>query len=217
MSVIVTLCLHDGIVMAADSRMTLTKTYPNGEKEISYEDGLKKIFKFGERDIGIAWCGNAQVAKEEIPDYLNGFYNRVSKTATIKEIAEKLNSECNEKVQGETIRCHIAGYEDGTQCLYQVVDGIVTHKNIHPDFGVPTICIVWDGQRDISGQIVHNKERIDIGDKLVNESDIPSFTLEEGVRFAEAMLKRSCEELDVCGEPIYSLIITTNGLRWIHA
>ena len=191
MSVIVTLCLYDGIVMAADSRMTLLRTYPNGRQEISYRDRSKKIFRFGD-------------------------YNRIAKTASIKEIAHKINEECNKKVQGETIRCHIAGYEKGTQCLYQVVDGVVTHKNINPTLGLPTMCIVWDGQRDISSHIIKNKEKIDIGDKVVDESDIPGFTLDEGVRFAEAMLKISCKERDDCGEPIYSLIITSDKFRWIH-
>lgn len=216
MSVIVTLCLYDGIVMAADSRMTLLRTYPNGRQEISYRDRSKKIFRFGDRDIGISWCGNARVGEEEVSDYLDGLYNRIAKTASIKEIAHKINEECNKKVQGETIRCHIAGYEKGTQCLYQVVDGVVTHKNINPTLGLPTMCIVWDGQRDISSHIIKNKEKIDIGDKVVDESDIPGFTLDEGVRFAEAMLKISCKERDDCGEPIYSLIITSDKFRWIH-
>ena len=44
MSVIVTFCLYDGIVMAADSRTTLTKTYPDGRQEVSHIDGIKKIF-----------------------------------------------------------------------------------------------------------------------------------------------------------------------------
>lgn len=98
MSVIVTFCLYDGIVMAADSRTTLTKTYPDERQEVSHKDGIKKIFRFGDRDIGILWCGNAQVGDENVPDYLNGLFNRLNKTATIKEIAEKIKEECNERV-----------------------------------------------------------------------------------------------------------------------
>ncbi len=216
MSVIVTFCLYDGIVMTADSRTTLTKTYPDGGQEVLHKDGIKKIFQFGYRDIGILWCGNAQVGDEDVPDYLNGLFNRLNKTATIKEIAETIKDECNERVQGETIRCHIAGYENGFQCLYQVVDGVVTHKNMNPELGVPAICVVWDGQRDISKNIIRYKERLDIGGKMVDESEVSHFTLDEGVRFAEAMLKRSCEEREECGEPIYSLVITGEGLQWIH-
>ena len=216
MSAIVTLCLYDGIVMAADSRLTITRTYPDGRKDVSYKDGSKKIFKFGNRDIGIAWCGNAEVGEEAVSDYLNGLYSRTAKMATIKEIAEKINEECNERVEGESMRCHIAGYENGIQCLYQVVDGVVTHKNLNPDLGIPTICIVWDGQRDISNHIIRGKKQINIGDKVVDESDIPYLTLDEGVRFVEAMLKESCKELDECGEPIYSLTISDNGFQWIH-
>ena len=157
MSVIVTFCLYDGIVMAADSRTTLTKTYPDERQEVSHKDGIKKIFRFGDRDIGILWCENAQV-----------------------------------------------------------VDGVVTHKNMNPELGVPTICVVWDGQRDISKNIIRNSEKLDIGGKIVDESEVPHFTLDEGVRFAEAMLKRSCKEREECGESKYSLVMAGAGLQWIH-
>ena len=216
MSVIVTFCLNNGIVMAADSRTTQIKTYPNGKQEVSRMDGVKKIFQFGDRDIGILWCGNAQVGKEDVPDYLNGLFGRLNKMTTIKEIAEKINEECNERVIGEAIRCHIAGYENGIQCFYQVADGGVTHKNINPDLGIATMCVVWDGIKDISRDIIRNKEKLDIGGKLVDESDAPHFTLDEGVRFARAMLKRSCLEREECGEPIYSLIITGSGIHWTN-
>ena len=49
---------------------------------------------------------------------------------------------------------------------------------------------------------------------MVDESDIPSFTLDEGDKFARAMLKRTCVEREECGEPIYSLIITFDGMQW---
>ncbi|WP_143321645.1 hypothetical protein [Clostridium sp. HBUAS56010] len=215
MSVVVTLCLYDGIVMAADSRATLIWTYPDGKQEVSHRDGEKKIYQFGDRNIGISWCGNALVGNENVPDYLNGLFNRLNKMTTIKEIAEKINEECNERLIGGTMRCHIAGYENGTQCFYQVVDGVVTHKNINPERGIPTICIVWDGIRGISRDIIRGKEKLDIGDRLVDESDIPHFTLDEGVRFTRALLKRSCLELEECGEPLYSLTITDEGIHWI--
>lgn len=99
MPVIVTFCLYGGIVMAADSRTTLTKTYPDGRQEVSHKDGIKKIFQLGDRDIGILWCGNAQVGDENVPDYLKRIFYILGMTATIKEIAERINEECNERVK----------------------------------------------------------------------------------------------------------------------
>lgn len=213
MSVIVTLCLKDGIVMAADSRTTITRTYPNGDKEVFYKDGIKKIFQFS--NMGILWSGNARIGKQKVFEYLNDFFNRLPENTSIAQITEMINGECNERLIGDTIHCHIAGYENGEQKLYQIVDGIVTRKNINPETGFPSICIVWDGERTESHRIIYDNETIDIG-RPVTEKDIPSFSLKEGVLFAEAMLRKSCEKLDDCGEPIYSLIITENELRWIH-
>ena len=50
---------------------------------------------------------------------------------------------------------------------------------MNPELGVPTICVVWDGQRDISRNIICNKEKLDIGGKIVDGSEVPHFTLDE--------------------------------------
>lgn len=215
MSVVVTLCLKDGIVMAADSRTTLTKSYSDGRREISHKDGIKKIFNFG--NIGILWFGNARVGNASVSEYLTDLFERLPKNVEIKTIAEIICQECKERVVGDPMGCQIAGYENGVKCLYQVDDYTVTHKNINPETGMPSMCIVWDGERGISGHIIYDNEELDIGiGHPVTQNDIPTFSLDDGIRFAEAMLKKSCERLDDCGEPVFSLVITQDGLRWVH-
>ena len=44
MSVIVTFCFRDGIVMGADSRLTIYDKYTEGTQKITYVNGIKKIF-----------------------------------------------------------------------------------------------------------------------------------------------------------------------------
>lgn len=216
MSAIITLCLKDGIVMAADSRSTFTGVRHDGTKVIKYTDGERKVFRFGNRNIGILWCGNAMVGSEAVPDYLKSLSERLPENATIREIAERISSECKERVTGEGIKCHIAGYENGLQCLYEVSADTVRQRNLTPDSCEPAICILWDGQRGVSERIIRNSEKLNLGDRIVDESDVPGFSTDEGVMFVEAMLKKSCQEYDTCGEPIFSLVISKDGLKWIH-
>lgn len=93
-----------------------------------------------------------------------------------------------------------------TFCLY---DGIV----MAADSRTTLTKTYPDGRQEVS---IRNSEKLDIGGKIVDESEVPHFTLDEGVRFAEAMLKRSCKEREECGESKYSLVMAGAGLQWIH-
>ena len=54
MSEIVTICLQDGIAMAADSRLTIYNEYTDGRIEKIFKDNYKKIFQVEGRNI-IVW------------------------------------------------------------------------------------------------------------------------------------------------------------------
>ena len=103
MSAVVTICMRDRIVMAADSRSTLTYKYPEVKTEVEHKDGIKKIFQLGERNIGILWFGNARIGDEDVAHYLIGLSKRVKDDAKIEHIATMINKECNERVKGEAI------------------------------------------------------------------------------------------------------------------
>lgn len=216
MSVIVTICLQDGIAMAADSRLTIYNEYTDGRTEKIFRDNCKKIFQVKGRNIGILWCGDYKVGNLDIPNFLNEFYSIIQKSDSIEKIANQLNEECKIRGYRERIKWQVAGYENGEQFLYQIIDDKVTRKNVDVQTGKPCICVVWDGERAISGEIISNGKKFLIENRWMSESDIPSMTLKEGVLFAEEMLKESCRRMDSCEEPIRSLVIRPRGLEWFH-
>lgn len=215
MSVIVTFCLRDGIVMAADSRLTIYNEYTDGKVEKEFRDDCKKIFQIKERNIGILWCGDYKVGSLDIPYFLNEFFSIIHKSDSIEKIVNQLNEECKARGYRERIKWQIAGYEDGEQFLYQIVDDEIIRKNINPKTEEPSICVVWDGERAISKEIISNSKKFLIGNRWMSGNDIPNMTLEEGVLFAEEMLKESCKKMESCAEPIRSLIIRPEGIEWV--
>ena len=77
MSLIITVYVREGIVMAADSRLTLNfpRTAPNGQTNIlsiTSSDSAKKLF-LSPNDIGIATCGPADIGGVPIAGFIESF------------------------------------------------------------------------------------------------------------------------------------------------
>lgn len=215
MSVIVTFCFRDGIVMGADSRLTIYDKYTDGTEKITYVNGIKKIFQIKNKDIGLLWCGDYKVGDLEIPEFINEFSEIVKDLESVKDITEKLNKECIMRGYRKNIKWQVAGYENNRQVVYQIVDDVITQKNIDPEKQLPSICAIWDGQRGDFKQSLHCTSKYQFKNKLLSEKDIPRMTLEEGIFFTIKKLEEVCHMNKSCGEPINILSITTSGLKWV--
>ena len=76
MSIICSIYVPEGIVMAADSRMTVTAVHGGDKpKELvfSISDNAQKIVLLNKVKVGIASCGNAVLDGKTISDYLRIF------------------------------------------------------------------------------------------------------------------------------------------------
>lgn len=214
MSVIVSLCLSDGIVMAADSRLTRVNKYMDGSITKSYEDNIMKLFELKNKNIGILWCGDYKVGNDEIPEFIEKINNKINIEDSVEMVANIINSCCLNNYRS-SITWQVAGYNEGKQFVYQIVNDSVTRKNIDPSTGSEGLGIIWDGERTISGKYINEDIPIYIDNKRkLRGSDIPNMSIDEGVFFTKALLEKSCEQLDDCEKPIDVLAITPNGLEW---
>lgn len=214
MSVIVSLCLFDGIIMAVDSRLTRVNEYTDGSIIKKYQDDIMKLFELRNKNIGILWSGDYKVGDDEIPEFINKLNDTVNIDDTVGMVANKINECCINNYRS-SITWHVAGYNEGKQFVYQIVNDIVTRKNINPNTGEEMFCIIWGGERTISKQYIKEDVPIYIdNNRMLRGSDIPNMSIDEGVLFAKALLEKSCEKLDSCEKPIDVLVITSNGLEW---
>jgi len=71
------------------------------------------------------------------------------------------------------------------------------------------------GSALFSKEIISDSKKFLIGNRWMSKDDIPNMTLEEGVLFAEEMLKESCKKMESCAEPIRFLVIRPEGLAWV--
>lgn len=213
MSIIGSLCLADGIIMAADSRLTIYTEYTDGTKTKEFNDNSIKLYQIKNRNIGIAWCGDYEVDNLTIPEFIEHFNEQISMEDSTSDIANKLNECCIGRYR-ESIRWQIAGYHKGEQYLYQVVNDTITRKNINPETGTPSPCVVWDGFRKMTRIILDNDIPVKVGDRFIKSSDIPSMSIKDGIYLLKGILMASCHEYEGCGGDVDLLIIRPEGLEW---
>lgn len=150
-----------------------------------------------------------------IPEFMEYFNEHISVEDSAYEIANKLNECCIGRYR-ESIRWQIAGYHKGEQYLYQVVNDKITRKNINPETGTPSLCIVWDGERELTRRIVDNDFAVKVGDRFIRSSNIPSMSIKDGIYLLKGIVMSSCLEYEGCGGEIDLLIIRPDVLKWIN-
>lgn len=213
MSVVVSLCLADGIVLAADSRLTICTEQVDGSIIKKFNDNVVKVYKMKNKDIGIAWCGDYKVGNLPIFEFMEFFDDKIYKEDSIEIVANKLNSYCKGNYR-ESITWLVAGYESNEQYLYEVADDIVKRKNLMPS-GNPGIGLTWEGIRDVSNKIINENIPLIVNGKYLHGSDMPKMSLEDGIAFAKEFLLQTCYEHEGCGGSIDVLLIRSNRIEWI--
>lgn len=215
MSIIGALCLSEGIIMAADSRLTIYNEFTDGTKIKEFSDNAVKLYQIKNKNIGITWCGDYKVDDFTIPEFMEYFNEHIALEDTIEDIAIKLNEYCKGRYR-ESIRWQMGGYFDGEQYLYQIVKDTITRKNIDPKTGNPSLCIVWDGVRELTRKLVDNDIAVKVGDRFIQSSDIPTMSIEDGIYLLKGILMASCHEYEGCGGEIDLLVLRPDGLQWIE-
>ncbi|WP_067728869.1 Ntn hydrolase family protein [Oceanobacillus damuensis] len=199
MTILASVFVPDGIVMAADSRVTLTTTYPNGRECKTVErDNEYKISLLRKGTVGISYHGKTHIDKKPVPGLLKEFDDKyINENDTLEEISKKLHEYMSLHPGSEV--CFIAcGYDKGDPIAYTICEDayVLNFSNRKPYHAI------WRG--DIE-QVDKRYSNIDI-----NSNPIP---LESAIEFAELIIKTAIDYEVIkghnpCGGPIDVLVLT---------
>lgn len=161
MSLIITVCTSEGIVMASDSRSTYNKTETNGTSKtikfgVHFTDTTYKTFLCDDR-IGISTCGNGTICGMSIASHIESYINNEYKqTDSVKETASKVLDFFSKLPHSEPVIFHIAGYEkEDSKDVFRMYR-IVTLANSNV-LSINNICgAKWDGETEIVTRIIKN-------------------------------------------------------------
>lgn len=232
MSLVVTLYVREGIVMASDSRITLDSEQPSAEGPIVHlavgqSDSTYKTFVTGV-PVGISTCGQAALEGAPISGFIESFVNDVANKSmlTVDQTALALLQYFQQFSPTPRTTFQVAGYLDGpppAQRVWSVDVGSGTTTQVIPEdkYGV-----VWAGEADILARLVNELGQAGPGNSF---SPLPYyqipwqfFTLQDAIDFTVFAIRSTTDALrfqprpKTVGGPIDVLVIKPTGATWIQ-
>jgi len=233
MSLVVTVYAREGIVMAADSRLTLTfpRNIPGATPHtvsVTSSDSARKLFLTPNR-IGISTYGNAAVNGAPVAGVVESFIIEQLKDKDLppKETADALLAYFKAIGVSQATFFHIAGYRPTDQTLTQEVvvadllAGTVTNLNPPNQQGAN-----WGGEIDIFQRLLNSVALLDPQGNVVGP--IPSFevpfqffTLQDAIDFSTFAIRTTIDTMRfqgrerTVGGPVDVIVITPDTGEWI--
>jgi len=233
MSFVITAYVREGIVMAADSRLSLNTQQAAGPNitnliAVGQSDSNQKLF-VTKNGVGISTVGDADIKGVPIAGFIEQFVNQIvgDNTWSPDRVADEIITYFNAQPVVPNTQFHISGYDHATN-EQQVFHAAINSKNkdkVNPkdQFGV-----TWAGEGDVIGRILNPSAEIDpqSGNKIkavYPNISIPFnfFTLQDAIDFSVYAVRTTIDTIRFqprpksVGGPIDVLVIKPNEVRWI--
>jgi len=227
MSLIVSLYVPEGIVLAGDSRLTLNwKSIVNGIEQLNSipaSDSNAKIFSIKNK-FGLGTYGAADISGIPIAGYINQFIEeKVKNETTIDQMPQLLLDFFGVKFGNPPVNFYVAGYkiENGISIqhvyLVQVGNKNVTRVNLQN--GTIFYGANWGGEIDTLRRII-NTVKIKQGETWIDLPDTPIpwnfMTLQDAIDFSLYAVRTTIEtskfqqKIKTVGGPIDIIVLTPN-------
>lgn len=241
MSFIVTVHVNEGIVMASDSRISITSKevindgtdgnpIVNKETQAHFSDTSYKTFLMDDR-IGISFCGNATINNAPIAGYIESFM-RENKGCGISEIPTKIRNYFSNLEPNKNTTFFIAGYETTEATASQKIFRVSTTMPIENAIKETDTSIsgaLWDGERDVASRLftdLYIKSVDDLGNETYSphkkyDLALQHCTLQDAIEFAEFAISATINSMKfqkrpkTVGGPVDILVLKPEASFWI--
>ena len=216
MSVICTIYVPEGIVMAAESRMTITATMkpkednaPTQTSIFSISDNAQKVVLLNKVKIGISACGAGILDEITIADYIRIFeIQEVNPRDGVMVVADKLRrySSKNSKM----VQFHVAGYNDDEPFYTQYRNNECKRLN-HKD-GQILYGAAWNGEPVAINKLLSGQPNMQTNFKIMplkDAVDFADFLIETTIKYQRFEMKPK-----TCGGDIDVLVLTKDEGFW---
>lgn len=213
MSIVSVIYLPEGIVIAADSRLTgnrsVTQNGVTTVEQFPISDNAQKIVLLNKCPVGIAFVGTAIIGDQTISDYLRLFeINDIEEGDTPEIVADKLFARQNE-YPGTIF--YVCGYSQDIPYVFTASYSGKNRKNINSS-GDIIYSFMWGGEKEALTKLVNATPVMNTNEKLM--------PLKDGIDFSEFMVdltikyQRFSDRIKTCGGPIDILVLTKDTAFW---
>jgi hypothetical protein len=233
MSFVMTVYVREGIVMAADSRLTLTTEEKKGESAtvklaVGLSDSNYKLFTTP-CGIGISTYGAADIRGVPIAGYVDSFISAELGDGrdSVEAAAWKLARHFGSFDPRPATYFHVAGYAGGDAPDQEVWQVDVATQEVRriSESGQQGAC--WGGETDILVRLVQPVAQVDQNGAV--QAQLPQFpipwqffTLQDAIDFAVFAMRSTIEAIrfqpraKTVGGPIDVLVIKPTGATWVQ-
>ena len=214
MSIISVVYLPEGIVVAADSRLTGQREYQdkvgkNIIERFPLSDNAQKVVLLNKCKVGIASFGVAYIAGKTIADYIRLFeINDIDENDTPESVADKLLKHGSE-FPGTTF--YVCGYSSDVPYVYCVTATTIKRSNVDSNGNI-IFNVSWGGETEALVKLINADPVMQRNEKLM--------PLKDGIDFAEFMVdvtikyQRFSDCIKTCDGPIDVLVMTKDKTFW---
>lgn len=229
-SLITTVYVPEGIVMAADSRQTLTI---GEEVMIISTDNATKIHLLEDQRVGISHCGQSFCNGTLVSSQINKFIEeKLTNSDDVVTVAHKLIEYFKELFDDAVVFFYVAGYKKENKVSIPYVyfcsirGNITERKNINSDNTIK-YGLTWKGEPDILESIInpvtHEDEH---GNKITIRGVEPiswgTMSLQDAIDFSIYAIQTTIDTMrfqarpKTVGGPIDVLLLTPQEVKWIQ-
>jgi hypothetical protein len=227
MSLVVTVYVPSGIVMAADSRMTVQRSDERVEgdqttriqQQLVLSDNAYKVVELKKIGVGIAIYDAGIIDNQPADSHVHRFAEEaVTPDDDVLTVSDKFLVYFQENFPGVAVGYHIAGYrlEDKTRVPHVLVGHTVREPGLRrvnaDDKGATQYGITRAGDTLIAN-------------RLIDSNYLPLFTampLQDAVDYARHLIRSTIETMRFeprfpsVGGAIDVLVVTPDGIRWVQ-
>ena len=244
MSLIITIHVEEGIVMASDSRTTFNRQdfspLPDGkgaiitrDQGVHYSDTTYKTF-LAPNNVGISTCGAAAINGKPLTGYVEKFiHESINKDTAISEIPSLLLEHFKRFSPVPDIIFQVAGYLKEETDINQKVYRVFVAANQFEVIDTSSQGAAWNGETEILSRIINSmwtqrkEKNQETGEEIILYDELKAppipwnfFSLQAGIDFATYAINttietmRFQERLKTVGGPIDILIVKPDGAFW---
>ena len=228
-SLITTVYVPEGIVMAADSRQTLAL----GEEMMISTDNATKIHLLEDQQVGISHCGQSFCNGMLVSSQINKFIEeKLTNSDDVITVAHKLVKYFRKSFGDVAVFFYVSGYkkENKVSIPYvyfcSILGNKVERKNIYSDNTIK-YGLSWNGELDILESIInpviHEDEH---GNKITIREVEPiswkAMSLQDAIDFSIYAIQTTIDTMrfqarpKTVGGPIDVLLLTPQEVKWIQ-
>jgi hypothetical protein len=233
-TLITTVYVREGIVMASDSRLSLTvdQKQDNGQVlkvTVPQSDSSYKTFLTQTR-IGISTFGAADIEGVPVAGFIESFISEqvADKLTEVEAVTRKLLGHFRKFHPDRDIQFYVAGYSRSKGKADQQIWHVYTLQNKVERLNHPgKQGAIWGGETDILARLINHVGALDTSGKLTNampyfQIQWQYFTLQDAIDFSIYAIRSTIDSFrfqtrpKTVGGPIDVLVIKPDEAFWVQ-